>query len=438
MSMEELFVSLRERRRPEDIAHLMLPLLRDRLDNRELNILMRAAVHGGRRRAGESAMASTFFAPVNMRKQTEKCREIFRDPPRRPRQSVESVHAFMNAIGHEIGWSYGYSDPRRDRLTKEERRELLGPDLSKRRYNKLFRKLRRMEQKHRRWRKSLDVIRFSQVAKSGLASELLVSEFDADIDTACFLAYFTARANLRSEFVVGSQKRAFDTVTQMLFDRLRDAPGTNWWAVAHVHTAPVVLDALGELEKGRLLARWFSLLGEIAENLRQVWERSNFARNTMTVRRGDDSSTWNALAGAWNKARGHWLALLHALGLEAILDEVLPGKVMRLMAADLVAMHHVMGSGPEPNTAVWAALPAPWDVLTGEASCPRALVERVCLAHGVDAARAGWTAPRKGHRVEAFSPTPELVHGVTVESAHLARILRQAGVFSGAGGRGGV
>jgi hypothetical protein len=80
---------------------------------------------------------------------------------------------------------------------------------------------------------------------------------------------------------------------------------------------------------------------------------------------------------------------------------------------------------------VWAALPAPWDVLDGTASCTRAEVEAACRLHGVDPVQKGWTAPRPHGAVEAFRPTPELVHGVEVGHPELALFLRRIGVFSG-------
>jgi hypothetical protein len=52
----------------------------------------------------------------------------------------------------------------------------------------------------------------------------------------------------------------------------------------------------------------------------------------------------------------------------------------------------------------------------------------------MDAVKNGWAAPRPNRQVQAFRPTPELVHGVTVSSPHLAAALRRAGWFSGKSG----
>ncbi len=151
----------------------------------------------------------------------------------------------------------------------------------------------------------------------------------------------------------------------------------------------------------------------------------------MIVRKGDDSTTWNVTAGAWNKAREGWVALLYALDMDEVLDQMCLGKVLRLMAADVAAWHRAVGGGLEPDTGVWNDLAAPWDVLGGLADCTRAEVEAVCRRHNVDPIKAGWTAPRPNRVVAAFRPTPELVHGVEVGHPGLALILRRAGVFSG-------
>jgi hypothetical protein len=108
-----------------------------------------------------------------------------------------------------------------------------------------------------------------------------------------------------------------------------------------------------------------------------------------------------------------------------------PGKVPRLIAADVAFWHRRSGGGLHEDTAVWKELPRPWEVITGEENCPKSLVDDVCAKHGLDPVKSGWSAPRPGRTVERFTPTPELVHGVVVASPLLASVLRKAGVFSG-------
>ena len=252
-----------------------------------------------------------------------------------------------------------------------------------------------------------------------------------DLDTVCFVAYYAARCNVRSLFTAGAQARPYDQICEVLFNRLLDNDTTNWWAVALIHPVQEVLVHLSDDQKGKLLGRWYRILQDIASILEQAWSRSNIDKTTMIVRRGNDSSTWNVTAGAWNQARHAWIELVHALGMSELLDDICLGKVLRLMAADVAYMHKTYGSGGlEPDTAVWNDLPLPWEVLRGEAVCTRMHVMDVCVKHGVDAQAKGWIAPRPKHVAE-FTPTPELVHGIVVTNPDLAPQLRKGKAFSG-------
>jgi hypothetical protein len=102
-----------------------------------------------------------------------------------------------------------------------------------------------------------------------------------------------------------------------------------------------------------------------------------------------------------------------------------------LIAADVAAWHRAEGKGLNPDTFVWRALPAPWMVLKGEASCTRSDIDTACQAAGVDPVKSGWTAARPMTAIAEFRPTPELVHGVAVSNPYLASYFRQIGAFSG-------
>jgi hypothetical protein len=313
-----------------------------------------------------------------------------------------------------------------------EQRTAQGLDISRRRYNKLFRLLGRLEAKLRTYMREMRKYDFTRVGKSRLATRLSRAEFSKDPATAAFVAYFAARCNLRSVFTNTSQQRPYDEIADMLFQRLKRQPAqTNWWVVAHVFPDPEVLARLSDGQKGELLGRWLVLLRDIAALLREVWQASDIRRDTMIVQRGNDSSTWNNTANAWNRAREAWVALLQSMGMEAELDAMCFGKVLRLMAADVARWHQLGGGGLDPVTFVWGDLPLPWEVLSGETSCTRRQVEEVWRRHGVDPVKKGWVAAPPERRVEQFNPTPELVHGVVVTDPSLARILRRAGWFSG-------
>jgi hypothetical protein len=154
--------------------------------------------------------------------------------------------------------------------------------------------------------------------------------------------------------------------------------------------------------------------------------------NTMVVREGVDSSTWNTVASAYNAARAGWINCMASAGALELLTAACPGKAMRLIAADLAAMHRRTGGGPDPQTRVWARLPLPWQVLFDNVECTAGYVEHVCRQEGVDPYATGWLSPRQhGGKVAEVKPTPELVHGIEVADPLWAGLLRRAGYFSG-------
>lgn len=210
----------------------------------------------------------------------------------------------------------------------------------------------------------------------------------------------------------------------------RQREETNWWAIAHVLPNEEVVAHLDDEQKGVLLAEYFNLMSETAKFLKELWDTNDLDAE-MVVRKGNDSTTWNVTAGAWNKLRDGWFSLMYGLGLLDAVEQMCPGKVLRLMAADVVWWHRRSGGGLQPDTLVWKELPRPWEVFSGDMACPKTLVESFCAKHGVDPVKSGWTAPKPGRIIERFTPTPELVHGVVVASPLLAAIFRKAGVFSG-------
>src|SRR5262249_52774005 len=144
---------------------------------------------------------------------------------------------------------------------------------------------------------------------------------------------------------------------------------TNWWAISYIYTSQEVLSHLTDQQKGELLGKWTSLLQTIAKSLVEIWNENEITRATMVVKKGNDSTTWNNTAGAWNKSRDNWMNLIYSLGLEYILEDICFGKVLRLMAADVVAWHNRSGGKLDPNTDVWNKLPLPWEVFEGKETC---------------------------------------------------------------------
>lgn len=312
------------------------------------------------------------------------------------------------------------------RWTKEERRRM-GIYKNARWFNKRRRLLNTIRRKLERLNRAEEMYLFTRISKSALSVDIPFELFAKDQNTAALVTYLAARMNRRSVFTNRSQDRAFDQICQMLLDRCENSPSTQWFVIAHLLPDKTVLDQLTDAEKGYLVGRWYSLLERMSERLEECWSE-DIDRLQMVVQRGNDSSTWNAVAGAWNRAREHWISLVYQISGNEILKVVCPGKVMRLMAADVVWWHDSSGGDIHPDTKVWASLPFPWEVLKGKAECGLEDIQRECLKAGTDF--RSWIQ-RESREVVSFKPTPDLVHGVEVGSPELATILRKAGVFSG-------
>lgn len=440
--LEKLYKSLSQRPRPEDVIEMIFPVLGAQLSSREMTVLQNAAGRSlNRHYYGYSSMASEFAAPVGAESQVQKAIEIFglSRSLQVDTNDAESIQNFVDSTSLLIQKNSGENNFLVNRLSRHDRKAC-GLDLSKRQYNKRWRLLKRIEKKAQKLLEEQQKSAFAQTAKNGLARDISQSDFFANYNSACFIAYYTAQLNTRSEFTISGQKKPFDTISKLLFDRCLNAHTSrrvsiyedkvNWWAIAHVYPSQEVLSRLTDRQKGALLGKWTSLLEEIALKLKQLWKENDINRKTMVVQQGNDSSTWNATAGAWNKARDHWMQLIYALGIEDILEDLCFGKVLRLMAADVVAWHHITGGKLDPNTKVWNTLPLPWNVFGDRETCTKNMVEVACAKAGLDPKKSGWIAP-KTHGVVPFSPTPELVHGVAVSNPFLASILKKEKYYSG-------
>lgn len=447
-TIHQLYNTLKERRRPEDVAEMIISLTKNSLSFMERLFLEKAAKGSlARNTFGYTSMLQAFAKSIGAEKQIAKAIEIFKlnDINSVDYNNPENIAAFIAQVSPIIHKPIGLNDFRANRLNKIQRKEV-GLDISKRAYNKKWRLLKRVENKLQKLIREDKKAEFQMIAKHGLSHHLDVETFCTDLNTACFIAYYNARCNLRSVFTNQKQERAFDEISEMLLARCKATPTkffsflrtakeekvntTNWWAIAHIYTSEEVLQHLTDEQKGQLLGKWTTILQEIAQLLSEVWQYSNINRQTMIVKRGNDSTTWNNTAGAWNKARDHWMNLIYALGMDYLLDEICFGKVLRLMAADVVAWHYSSGGALDPNTAVWNQLPLPWEVFANKATCTKEMVVRCCEISGINAEKSGWIAPR-AHGVTTFKPTPELVHGVQVANPFLATVLKKHRFFSG-------
>jgi hypothetical protein len=416
--VDTLRQSLSERWRPEQVADAILKTRADRYEPKELALLQKA-----RPSHYWSSMNSTFTAAADMEKQCASAARLFGVEP--PRQERETVRAFIDSIRKAIRITDGL-DFKKDRLDRKARRRRRLPK-GHRAYNKRFRMVARLEKKYATWGAVSEVHELARVAKSRLAFRIESLE---EVESACFVAWMAARLNVRSMFTFGKQERAFDEVAEML---LRRVPKRGeWFSVALVHPAPDVLARLSDEERGRLLAEWFAVMRRASAVLERVAKHDKPDLTSMIVRRGNDSSTWNEAAGAFNKARDGWIATLYALGMESSLERFAPGKALRLMAADVAFGHRAYGKGLDPDTVVWGLLPKPWQVMGGKRRCDRGRIEKACAE--AKTPHGGWIAPRS-QRAVAYKPTPELVHGVVCVDPSLATILKRAGYFGGHGHR---
>ncbi len=431
----QLYESLGLRKTPEMIAEIIQRALPPDAPYREqLAPQLRFVTAGSSvRRFGWSSMPTEFRTPSPMSRQIDKVRELatlFLDAELPNSDDADVLEDFVTTFDALIGKTPGRNNFGTDRYNRAER-AAKGWQLSRRRYAKLFRLSSRLEARLIRLRREEVRYRLLLVGKAALAPDLSRAHLGEHLPTAAFMAYYTARMKLRSEFTVDGQQTPFDALSAALLDVCLADPNTRWFAIAHVFPRADVLAHLTDTQKGQLLGRWFDILTEIAEWLQDAYTRTNLDLQTMIVRRGNDSSTWNLFAAAWNRARDHWVALVTALGMERLFDTMLPGKVMRLIAGDVAAWHRKMGHDVHPDTRIWAALPKPWAVLQGTASCTRAQIEAECRRHGVDPIKNGWSMPRSRTAIAAFRPTPELVHGVSVGDPYSAAFLKRARVFSG-------
>jgi hypothetical protein len=427
--LSELHRSLDGRLRPEDVLAI---IVRGRPS--AVPDVWRTQFRGaGQKQAGWSSMSTDFARPVGAARQLASAKRAFGTAVDNS-QYFDLTSSNINPENPiDVGWvveklgnQLGGNDQRLDR----DERKRAGVELSRRKYNRQWRAMRRLHYKSQKMATEIQKREMQIIGRSGFTAQIPLERFAADPVAAHFIAYWVARKNLRRQFSLAGKQNPMDDVATWFLFQCEKTDSVDWAMIAMACPNVGILKKLTEREIGELLAQWFNVLRTSANILRDAWS-PDVDKFKMIVRRGCDSSTWNTVAQAYNTARASWLACIAVLGAERMLDAACPGKVMRLMAADLAYWHASVGDEIEPNTKVWALLPMPWEVLNGAATCSRHTVERVCAAAGLDPQQTGWTAPRPSAPPAPFSVTPELVHGVTVASPEWAMLLRRAGVFSG-------
>lgn len=443
-AFDDLYTSIQSRPRPEDAAELVLDVLGTQLTTGQRTTLEQAARYSFKRMAHSySSMASDFQRIVGADRIVQNTANLFKVPnPLSAAECVDpdAVERFFNELlpmihAHKDGLNF-----RSSRLPRAERQKIDNFP-AKRLYNRLFRALKRLEERVEKMVQNSKKYRATRLAKSAGATLVTKADLEKDLATACFIAYYSAKMNVRSMFSNTGQNPAYDNVAEMLLRNAMD--GTpNWYAIALVHPEADILRRLTHEEQGRLLGIWTEELRVMADMLYELWRTNDLDLTNCVVHKGNDSTTWNAVAGAWNKARDSWMNLIHVMGMETLLDHFCPGKTLRLMASDVVQWQGYSKSpnfnwknqasvdlALHPDTLVFRALPKPWEVFQGKMTCTRAQVKAVTdRVYNTNPAQAlGWYGMKLAKRAASFQVTPELVHGVTVSSPYLASVLKSAG-----------
>src|SRR3954469_6254438 len=118
--LREMFESLNRRRRPEEIARLVLNELQATLPPAEVAILHEAAQLAAR--AGGTSMSEDFARPVGAAQQVRAAAELFPGVDTPDQQSCDDPHAVMQylaRIGTFISKTPGQNDFKKDRLNRE-------------------------------------------------------------------------------------------------------------------------------------------------------------------------------------------------------------------------------------------------------------------------------------------------------------------------------
>lgn len=314
----------------------------------------------------------------------------------------------------------------RNRLNSQELAEAL-PGVSPRMYRAAVRSVLHLQERTRTLAARQRLERLIAFGKSRAAGAIPVADFVSAPHTAAFIAYYTARMGLRTHFTGAPQARPMDTVAEGLLQLA--LPEGRFDLLAHVLLHSKIVERLSEEKIRELFDLYNAVWFEAALTMSRLFDEKRDRRH-MVTRRGDDSSTWNAASRAFNQVRTGMLCLArHSPAVAEALDTALPGKVPTLVASDI--QHHLHETAAHPDTEVWATLPLPWDVLFGVATCTPADVAAACEAAGLDPAATGWTSPYRQDDLEESAATAETVHGVVVDDALSAKILKDLGAFSG-------
>src|SRR5277367_1580703 len=209
-TLKALYDTVQTRPRPEDVAALIEDVLP--MTGLEHAKLAKATSRSLRKQVHAfSSMAADFTRPVSAEKQVQTAAKVFSiglaEPPVELLTAAECmvperVEEYVRKLGETIFKVYGNAT----RLTKAQRRAA-GLWKCQRWYNKRWRILARLEEKITKLAWNVRKYEFTRVGKSALATKLSYNDFAADLPTACFVAYLSAKMNTRSVFTNQSQEK---------------------------------------------------------------------------------------------------------------------------------------------------------------------------------------------------------------------------------------
>ena len=143
--LKELYRSLNERWRPENVAQKLEKVLNlNSVEKKQIRKTSKIE-----RQPFYSSMSSDFHRPVDMKNQLAIGQTLFGKPVSFRPDDLEKIEEWICEAESSIGKEFGDNDFKHSRLPKSERLAI-GIDMSRRQYNKRFRLAVRMEKKLQR------------------------------------------------------------------------------------------------------------------------------------------------------------------------------------------------------------------------------------------------------------------------------------------------
>ncbi|AKK06247.1 hypothetical protein CMUST_09655 [Corynebacterium mustelae] len=320
------------------------------------------------------------------------------------------------------------SGPRTDIRQRWNRKQLAQhfPNLSVNQYRKTVRTLIHLHKRALTARSAADLARCIRLGKTRLAAHIDRDAFVQSPSTAQFIAYYLAQVKSRTRFTTGTQDRPMNETAESLLQRALADPTFNPELVSLVYNPPHIIAMLDDAAKLKLLDFYFAELTWLATQLKKLW-KPQWRGENMVMRKGDDSSAWNAAARAWDQMRTGWLSIIVGAGWTDILKEFSFGKVPSLVSGDIAFLHHLEETHEtHPDVRVFHELPLPWEVVLGNADCTDEMVRTACQKVGIDPDAKGWTRPYSQPELAVTCPTYGILKGLSPA----AKVTRLTGWFS--------